>query len=73
MPRFFFDFDDGSMIVRDDEGTDLPDVAAARREAYEMVAQVAADSVPGETPVSLHVVVRDDCGKPCSGRRWTSP
>lgn len=33
MPRFFFHVRDGAGLSRDEEGQDLPDVEAARREA----------------------------------------
>ncbi|MBW8813452.1 MAG: hypothetical protein JF588_08505 [Caulobacterales bacterium] len=42
MPRFFFDVHDGSSSI-DDDGTELPDEAAARRAAAELAGRMLAD------------------------------
>ena len=46
MPRYFFDFRDGAEIFTDNEGTELADDNAARREATETVTRVAHDAFP---------------------------
>ena len=33
MPRYFFHIRDDDRLIRDDEGAELPDLAAARKEA----------------------------------------
>ena len=33
MPRYFFHLRDDEELIRDEEGADLPDLAAARKEA----------------------------------------
>jgi hypothetical protein len=39
MPRFYFDTEDGR-CVRDPEGTELPDVQAARREGLSILGEI---------------------------------
>lgn len=41
LPRFFIDLHDGSNLVRDREGFDLPDLDAARAQAARIMTRIA--------------------------------
>jgi len=43
MPRYYFDYLDGPKSLQDDEGTELPDLEAARSEGLETLGLVAKD------------------------------
>src|SRR5688500_9205474 len=43
MPRYFLHLWDGDLFEEDDEGTDLPDGAAAREEALRFVQEIGGD------------------------------
>jgi hypothetical protein len=43
MPRFFFNIHDGTSFI-DQQGTELPDVGAVRREAIQTTAKMLKDS-----------------------------
>jgi hypothetical protein len=43
MPRFFFNIHDGTSFI-DRQGTELPDLAAVRREAIQTTAKILKDS-----------------------------
>jgi hypothetical protein len=43
MPRYFFNVKDGETVI-DDEGVELADLSAARREAVETAGRMFADS-----------------------------
>jgi hypothetical protein len=45
MPRYYFDFREDGVISADDEGYELPDIKAARREAASSLAEMARDRV----------------------------
>lgn len=47
MERFFFDTHDGVDTIRDEEGVQLPDRAAARRQAIGALPDIAHDVRPG--------------------------
>ncbi len=50
MPRFFFHARDGDQRIDDPEGTDLPDLDAARAEAVVGAREIAAERIKrGET------------------------
>jgi hypothetical protein len=61
MPRFYFDIDDGRFIP-DDEGTDLPNVEAARREGLCTAAEMAKAIARDPKPLAIHI--RDQSGRP---------
>ena len=64
MPRFYFDVDDGRMIVEDDEGSDLPDLPAAEAEARQALGDLARDILRVSTPAPiLSINIRDHLGK----------
>ncbi|MER8886615.1 hypothetical protein [Mesorhizobium sp. M0663] len=46
MPRFFFDFTDTGQVFRDVEGTDLPDLEAAKQEAVRALVEITTDKLP---------------------------
>jgi hypothetical protein len=46
MPLYFFDIQDGDRRVRDNEGTELPDVQAAMNETQAALADTAKDKLP---------------------------
>jgi hypothetical protein len=60
MPRYFFDVINGEGPMRDDEGVDLPDQDAVRREVAMIVTGLARDEVPKEQAVKIVVNVRDE-------------
>lgn len=64
MTRFFFHvFDD--VVALDDEGMELPDAEAARREALAGARALAADQVrKGKLDLSHRIEVADEAGTP---------
>jgi hypothetical protein len=60
MPKYFFDVINGEGPMRDDEGVDLPDQDAVRREVAMIVTGLARDEVPKEQAVKIVVNVRDE-------------
>jgi hypothetical protein len=64
MPRYFFDLVDGSAALPDAEGTELPDIKAAREEASEALLGIARDHVPADGPQrTMSIVVREEGGR----------
>ena len=64
MVKYFFDFRSGATISRDDVGEDLPDAAAAHREALDALAHAIRDvAMEGARDQHLVVEVRDDLGR----------
>lgn len=53
MPRFFFHLRD-DMSVDDEEGQELPDVAAARLRAFKYAVDMSANSILEHQKVNLH-------------------
>ena len=65
MPKYFFDVHNGHEHHIDMAGTELPDQHAARDEATRAIAEIAADSIPGDGPqrdIAIHI--RDRFGEP---------
>ena len=61
MPRYFIDTTDGHLYAEDEEGSDVPDLQAARREAVASLPEIAKgliDRVPSE----VTSIVRDEAG-----------
>jgi len=52
MPRFFFPGRDGDALTQDPEGTEFPDLEAARAEAITGLRQLAADDLRQNLPAS---------------------
>ena len=63
MPQFFFNVINGKSIS-DEEGSELPDLAAAREEALELIAQIMQDNILEieQKHRELSVIIRDDAG-----------
>ena len=60
MVRYYFDLQDGDTFVRDEEGTELLDIAEAQIEAADFLADMAKDlsmriSSPSGHPMSIEV------------------
>ncbi|MER8608885.1 hypothetical protein NKI48_25560 [Mesorhizobium sp. M0644] len=62
MPRYFFDFADANDLYPDDQGTDLPDVEAARIEAAKALAAIVKDKADGSDR-SFAMIVRTETGE----------
>ena len=61
MPRYFFHIYD-DVIVHDDEGMELADVAAARREAVAGIREMMCDQVRKGRLVLHHRIEVEDAG-----------
>ena len=62
MPRYFFDTDNGDLLVQDDEGIDLPDAKAARTIGIDALSDMTRDRLPVGDRRSFGVRVRDERG-----------
>ena len=71
MPRFFFDLDGGERLFRDERGSDLPDVPAAREEALAVLPDIVRAMVTGREPKTLTSLIRDDGGNVVFGIKLT--
>ena len=60
MPMYFFHIKENGDVLYDDEGSDHPDLDAAREEAIEGIRQIISDAVLTGSPLGLdremHVV-----------------
>jgi hypothetical protein len=63
MPNFYFDVREGELLLRDEEGSDLPDIAAAEHEAADTVAMLARELLPRSRFRPITVEVRDAGGR----------
>jgi plasmid stability protein len=64
MSRFYFHLRDGDQFVTDDEGTDLPDLFAARREAVLCAREILAEAIKsGKRRVPEFLVIADEAGR----------
>jgi hypothetical protein len=63
MPNFYFDVVAGEVLLPDEEGLDLPDVAAAEREAADTVAMLAREYLHRSSMRPVVVAVRDSEGQ----------
>lgn len=64
MPRFFLHIDDGTQRIEDEEGSELPDLEAAREEALAAARQLwAAAILAGQDIGARRFVVADGNGK----------
>jgi hypothetical protein len=64
MPKYFFDVYDGVQHFRDEEGGELPDRYAARKEALMVIPNIARDRSPLEGSRRDFIVdVRSETGK----------
>ncbi|MBX9932160.1 MAG: hypothetical protein K2Y56_11575 [Methylobacterium sp.] len=62
MPRYYFDMTAGGLCGRDEEGSDFPDLEAARREAVGALPEIARFSLDKGNDKSVAVKVRDEKG-----------
>ena len=64
MPRYFFDMHN-DIETRDEEGLELPDIAAAREQATENAREMVCDSIQRHGGVNLEhrIDVRDEAGE----------
>ena len=62
MPLYYFDFRDGTGLLRSDEGFEHPDIESAEREAMEVAAGIGRDRFP-QGDQSITVEVKDGRGK----------
>jgi len=63
MPRFFLHIDDGTQRIEDEEGSDLPDLAAAREEALGAARQLwAAAILAGQDIAARRFVITNGDG-----------
>ncbi len=62
VPRFFIDLHDGSNLVRDKEGFDLPDLDAARAQAARIMTRIAQGIVEGPERQDYVLAVRTEDG-----------
>lgn len=65
MPRYFFNIVEGNSSAIDPDGADLPDVAAARREAVLSVRAIVGDDLRsgGSFTADRRIEVTDESGK----------
>lgn len=64
MPRFFFHMRDEDWLVEDPEGSELPDLGAARAEAAEVArGHLAGRLAAGEALDFQRIEIRDDGGR----------
>jgi hypothetical protein len=62
MPQFFFDVFDGERVWTDEEGTEHPDLTAARQEAVDTITGISREVFPLNGAGSLSVDIRADDG-----------
>ena len=62
MPRYFIDLHDGANLVRDREGFDLPDLAAAQAQAVRMMTRIAQGLTDPQQRQDYVIAVRDEQG-----------
>jgi hypothetical protein len=63
MPLFFLNIHNGFGVAQDDEGVDLPDLAAAREKAVEGIRSILSEEIKaGTIDLGGHVEVADADG-----------
>ncbi|ACB22393.1 hypothetical protein CTI14_08770 [Methylobacterium radiotolerans] len=62
MPRFFIDLHDGTELVRDKDGYDLPSLEAARSQAVKIMTRIAQGLSDRPGRQDYIAAVRDDAG-----------
>ena len=56
MPRFFFDIHQTHSVVADNEGSELPDLRTAKREALVSLRQLLADLLRGSGSIEVQQI-----------------
>ena len=64
MPRYFFDVQDADGTFLDEVGMDLPDMAAAIREARKALADMVRDVLRDQANDALLIRIRDGADGP---------
>jgi hypothetical protein len=64
MPRFFIDTSDQNVFCRDEDGTNYPDLDAAKAAAVSALPDMARDSLPDGDAHTFTAVVRDEHDRP---------
>jgi hypothetical protein len=63
MRRFYFHLRQGDQLLPDDEGVDLPDIAAAQREALTAAREIVTEAITsGKQTVPEAFVIADEAG-----------
>lgn len=62
MPRYFIDLHDGTNLIRDREGFDLPDLGAARAQAVRIMTRIAQGVTEGPDRQDYVLAVRTEDG-----------
>jgi hypothetical protein len=62
MGRFYFHVKEGNELIADEDGTDLPDLAAATREALQAARELLAEAIKLGKPTSPEAIVVADAG-----------
>jgi len=62
MPRYYFDYLDGPKSAPDEEGKELPDLAAARAEALQTLGLIAKDELPDGDRRDFRISIREENG-----------
>jgi hypothetical protein len=62
MPRYFFDYLDGTRAYPDDEGTEFSSLKQARAEALRAIGGIAKDEMPGRESRDFQISIREDEG-----------
>ena len=62
MMRYFFDFDDGRRQLRDDDGSEMPDLQASQDEAVDFLFEILRCKLRGEERRDFTATVRDEAG-----------
>ena len=65
VPRYFIDLHDGANLVRDRDGFDLPDLAAARAQAVRILTRLAQGLTDPMERQDYVLAVRDEQGAVC--------
>ena len=70
MPRYYFDFQNGADVSRDDEGTELSGRKPACEEMRRTLLEIGKEAVPNDGRWKLVGIVRDEKGTVWRG--WLS-
>lgn len=62
MPLYFFDTDDGALLVEDQIGGEFASLEEVKVEATRALAELARDTIPGSMKREVAVFVRDALG-----------
>jgi hypothetical protein len=57
MARFYFHFQEGAHLIKDEEGIDLPSVAHAREEALQSAREICADAIKAGRDLRVDALV----------------